>query len=532
MLKALQAPVRAVFDRLETLFDLPFGPPWNPIRQLGTLAFFFFWIAGVTGIYVYIVFDTTTDGAWGSVDWMSTEQWYLAGVMRSLHRYSSDGMVVTVMLHFLREFGLDRYRGARWFAWFTGVPVIWLLYVSGISGYWLVWDELAQYVAIGSMEWLDWLNIFGESVANNFLTTESMGDRFFTLLVFMHIFAPLFLLFGMWIHVARVGRPRVNPPRGLALGSLAMFLVLSLAYPAVSHEPANLGEVPQTLNLDWFYMFAYPLYDWLGPGPLWALAFGGSLFLCAMPWLPPGKHPEAPKVFLEKCNGCGRCFEDCPYGAVSMQPRTDGRAFEKEAVVNPDMCTACGICVGSCPLSMPFRSRRGLVTGIDLPELPFAEVHKRITDKIVEARDEASPGNPSILVVGCEFGADTETVSLPALRSVALPCVGMLPPSFIDFALSKDGVEGVMLTGCNDCACQHRLGIQWTEDRMSGLRDPYLRKRVPRERIHTSWAGRTGDQILEAEVQTFRTRLIELAERPPDQKPAGNDADPQPAPAE
>ena len=192
MLNRLRSPLKTAFLIAEKSFDRFFGPEWNPLRQLGTVAFYFFWIAAATGIFLYIFFETSVDGAYRSVEYMTNDQWYLAGVMRSLHRYSSDGMVLGMALHLTREWSFDRYRCVRWYAWFTGVPVIWLLYASGLSGYWLVWDELAQYVALGSMEWLDVLGIFGEPVATNFLAPGSMTDRFFTLLVFIHIFVPLF----------------------------------------------------------------------------------------------------------------------------------------------------------------------------------------------------------------------------------------------------------------------------------------------------------------------------------------------------
>ena len=510
MLHALQYPIRKIFEYLEILFDGPFGPAWNPIRQLGTLAFFFYWVAAVSGIYVFILFDTSVTGAYESVQQMTNEQWYLGGIMRSLHRYSSDAMVACMIFHLVREFSTDRYRGARWFAWFTGVPVGWLLFVSGISGYWLVWDELAQYVAIGSMEWIDWLGVFGESVASNFLTRGSLDDRFFSLLVFMHIFAPLFLLFVMWIHVLRVNRAKSNPPKGLAIGSFVMLLVLSLVYPAVSHAPADLGRVPTTLDLDWYFMALYPLFDIYGPGPLWALGFGGSLFLCIMPWLPPLKRKPTPEVFLDQCNGCTRCFDDCPYSAITMQPRTDGRPFEMEAVVNPDMCTSCGICVGSCPMSTPFRRGGALETGIDLPDLPLDLVQKNITAAMTEAKKEVAEDQSSLLVLGCDHGVDISIYSGDGVRPVSLPCIGMLPPSFLDFALAGDKVDGVMLTGCSECDCHHRLGLQWTEDRLAGLRDPYLRKRVPRNRMHAYWAAPSESSRLGDEINSFRNRLTDL----------------------
>ncbi len=61
----------------------------------------------------------------------------------------------------------------RWFTWMTGVPILWLIFVCGITGYWLVWDKLAQYVAMVSTEWLDHLPIFGLPIARNFLSPEA-----------------------------------------------------------------------------------------------------------------------------------------------------------------------------------------------------------------------------------------------------------------------------------------------------------------------------------------------------------------------
>jgi hypothetical protein len=240
----VKSGMRRGFLWLEDWLDRTFGPAWNPLYHLGALGFFYYWIVAVSGIYVYIFFDTGTTEAYDSIEYMTVEQWYLGGVMRSLHRYASDGMVLMMVIHILREFALDRYRGPRWFTWFTGVPVFWLVIASGITGYWLVWDKLAQYLALATTEWFDWLPIFGEPIARNFLAPSLLDDRFFTLLTFMHIAVPLILLLVLWIHLQRVSRSRIHPARGLALGTFAMLLALSLFKPAVSQGPADLARVP------------------------------------------------------------------------------------------------------------------------------------------------------------------------------------------------------------------------------------------------------------------------------------------------
>ena len=144
------------------------------------------------------------------------------------------------------------------------------------------------------------------------------------------------------IHIQRLSRPRVNPPRLLALGTLAMLLALSMARPAVSHPPADLSRVPGPIDFDWFYLFPLPLQDHYPGYALWAAVGALTLLLFAMPWLPPMRRSPAAVVDLDNCNGCGRCVADCPFDAVTLRPRTDGAAFAEEAVVDPDICVSCG----------------------------------------------------------------------------------------------------------------------------------------------------------------------------------------------
>ena len=489
---ALRWTLRFFFDLLERGLAIIFPAQWNPLLNLGALGFFFYWIVAVSGVYLFIFFDTGVQDAYASVEYITIDQWYAGGVMRSLHRYASDGLVLTMFLHLLREFALDHYRGVRWFSWVTGVFIVIMVYISGITGYWLVWDKLAQYVALVSTEWLDRLGLFAESIARNFLHPGAIDDRFFTLMVFIHIAVPLILLIFLWIHLQRVTRARINPPRGLAVGVLASMLLLSLVYPAVSQGPADLAQVPASLGLDWFYLPLFPLLDRMPTAVTWGGAATLTLLFVAIPWLPPMRRAQPATVDLDNCNGCIRCFNDCPYNAITMVERADELPFERQPVVDPSLCTSCGICAGSCPTSMPFRIGSKLSPGIDLTDASMADLRSSL-----HAAAEQLNAEHKIIIFGCEPCLPQLMIANESVATVPVRCIGQLPPAFIDYALAKDLADCIVLAGCTENSCYYRFGVQWTNGRLARTRDPYLRKRVSDEKVHAIWAGRLGRSNLQ-----------------------------------
>jgi quinol-cytochrome oxidoreductase complex cytochrome b subunit/coenzyme F420-reducing hydrogenase delta subunit len=494
--------------RIEKLYSAAFTPAWNPLYHLGALTVFFFWVVVVSGVYVFLFFETSVTHAYESVEWLTHTQWYLGGVMRSLHRYASDAAVVTIGVHMVKEFITGRYRGARWFSWFTGIPLLWLVFPLGITGYWLVWDQLAQYVAIASAELLDVLPIFSDPMARNFLTNESVSDRFFTLMAFLHLIGlPVFLLFAIWLHLLRISRPTVNPPLGLVVGSLAALTVLSLLWPALSQAPADFSQTATGIGFDWFYLLAYTLLDYGSPALMWLVLVGSSTLLCLLPWLTPRRRRPAAAVSLPDCNGCGRCVADCPYNAVSLAPRTDGLAYAEEAVVDAELCTACGICAGACPTSTPLRRKSELVPGIDLPGVPIRSLRDLTLAAAVQLGSETGE---RVLVFGCASGVNLAALHNSSVAIVELQCIAQLPPSFIDFVISRRHADGVFLLGCRENDCHFRFGVQWMDERLAGKRDPYLRARVPRERVATYWGGLVTQAEIAGEINAFRERLRAL----------------------
>ncbi|UCE31910.1 MAG: cytochrome b N-terminal domain-containing protein, partial [Burkholderiales bacterium] len=298
MLKSIRVASQRLFLAVEAIFNRVFGERGNPFYYLGAISCWLVLLGFVSGIYLYIFYRTGVDTAYQSVERLTHDQWYLGGVMRSVHRYASDAVVATMLLHLLRHLAFDRYRGFRAFSWITGVALLWLTYVSGINGFMLPWDRLGQYTATATAEWLDALPVFRGALVRNFVLAENFTDRFFSLLSFLHIGIPLAMLGALWTHTQRVPSARILPPRPVMIGTTAIMLLLAALRPIVSQGPAEFESVAMTLSFDWFYLPVYPLLLRWAPIEVWYLVGGATVLLLALPWLPPrrGRRGEELRV--------------------------------------------------------------------------------------------------------------------------------------------------------------------------------------------------------------------------------------------
>ncbi|HEU0219892.1 MAG TPA: FAD-binding oxidoreductase [Gallionella sp.] len=337
MIKLIHRVGQSIFLRLESMLNGVFGSTLNPLYYLGAITYLMFWVIFVSGFYIYFFYDTGVDEAFNSVEKITHGQWYLGGILRSLHRYASDGMILFGVLHMLRNFVFDRYRGFRWFSWYTGIIVLVLIYISGINGYWLPWDKLAQFAAVATSEWLDALPIFSVPMARNFLEQGSVNDRFFSLLSLLHIGAPLGAFALIWLHTQRVPNAKTSPPRVVTIGVIMTMVALALIKPAVSQGHSTLDSVPAVLNLDWFYLWAFPLlYSW-GAAKVWIVVGSVTGFLLLLPFL--GKRGK---------NEYEITTVPCGHTVTARKGETILEAALHQGLNLPYVCRdgACGACKG------------------------------------------------------------------------------------------------------------------------------------------------------------------------------------------
>ena len=367
MLSRIQRALQWCFLKVEGVFNLAFGERFNPLYYVGAISYFLMWVVVITGVYLYAFFDTSVEGAPASVEALTRGQPWVGGIVRSVHRYASDAMVLTMLVHLVRHFAFDRYRGFRWFSWITGVALLWLVYTAGINGYMLPWDRLAKFVTVATAEWLDWLPVFNGALVRNFIFDENVNDRLFSLLTFIHIGVPLAALAVLWVHTQRVPQARTTPPLAVAAMLAAALVGLSVLKPALSQPGA---EHAGPLDFDWFYLPVYALlYRW-SPAEVWALVGGATLLFLLLPWLPPRKRTAEHHMLVRPDNriitvregetlldaglregialpfecrngGCTRCKATLTYGKVSYG------AFQPE-VLTPEERAAGQVLTCSC----------------------------------------------------------------------------------------------------------------------------------------------------------------------------------------
>lgn len=502
LFSALETP----FLWLDRAIERVVPAAWNPLAQTGAIANVTFIVACVTGVLLLIWYSASVHTAWSSLDAMRAT--FFPQLVRSLHRYSSDASMFFVILHALRLTGARRFAGARWLAWVTGIVLVGSLWLVGWLGYWLVWDEPARQVAIGSARVLDALPIFSDPMGRSFLTDKSVHSLLFFIVFFFHMLLPLGMGIALWLHITRLSRSRFLTSRGMSVAVGVSLIALSILAPAHSGAPAKMLVVPRALSLDAFYLLPIEITDRLGGGALWAVMLVSGIVGFSLPWMLLRGRAKPAEVDLGKCNGCRNCAADCPYNAITMRPRTDGRAHEVEAFVDASKCVGCGVCAGACDSA-----------GIGVPQVSQVDARKRIDQWVDEAIKAAE--KPFIAFV-CQRSAGARALvdaasgvspDLPGYRVMPVVCTGWVHALTVERAI-RHGAEGVLLVGCGKSEPATREGTLWTRERIEGLRAPMLRRdKVERDRVRLVELDRTRSSELTREAEAFRAHAAEPKEQ-------------------
>ncbi len=332
-----------LWTKLEGLINRLTKSDFNPFYHLGTLTIFMLLVLIGTGVYITAIYRPGLDVAYATVEKIDSN-WF-GSLMRSVHRYASDAMILLIILHFLKMLFSDRYWGSRWLAWTSGWIMLATTWLVGTMGYWLIWDERAQWMT----EYM--MNTIAGTSGLTYVAADIVSRTFsnFVIILFLHVFLPLIGFLGIYIHGLRLSRANWWSPRWVSIQAIIGLIVLSLIKPVTSAAPADLSRLIQSVPMDTYYLGFLPLIDAWGNLIFWGLAIfvGGTLFL--LPWLASSRDLGPAVISDPKCTGCTICYTECPFDAIRMVQRADDSGYQKLAIINNAQCTACGICVGACP---------------------------------------------------------------------------------------------------------------------------------------------------------------------------------------
>ena len=459
----------------------------NPFYHTGAIAFFLLSVIAATGFYIFLFYQYGFDASYNAVV-TRIEAPFIARIARAIHRYASGALVITTFLHAFRMLFMERFRGPRMLAWITGVVMTFVLWLDGIAGYWLAWDVRSQLINDQFMNFLAFVDeqwLIGYRLW--LLQGEQSGESWPIFLVVFGLHIGLFLLVvGFFVlHVRHLKRVRFFPEVAWVAGAAVVLVLVSVIFPTGILPQADLYRQIGEVRLDPIFLYYLPLNETPWANYLWAFMWLATAVALTLPWLTRRLRQERPlvRVIEEKCTGCTKCANDCPYGAIEMVERDDNSRFQLLAIADPSKCVGCGICVGSCDDFF----------AITLGDADPEEIGKDIQTRLV-TRQAKDNDKPIKVIFTCQrHGTQSAAPFMPSFEQddysvdvVALPCTGAIQPSLLPLALAH-GASEVQVVGCPPYDCINREGNIWEEQRVLHERVPRLRKRHDHDPITAAW---------------------------------------------
>ena len=109
------------------------------LYSLGSATLFLITLQFLTGILLLFYYVPTTDHAWNSIYYMMNDV-YMGWLVRGIHFWSANILVVVIGLHMLRTFFSGAYKAPRELNWVIGVALIFIVTILAFTGYALRWD--------------------------------------------------------------------------------------------------------------------------------------------------------------------------------------------------------------------------------------------------------------------------------------------------------------------------------------------------------------------------------------------------------
>jgi menaquinol-cytochrome c reductase cytochrome b subunit len=171
----------------------------------------------LTGIFLAFYYVPDAAGsvapAYTSVKDVIMNQVYLGWLIRGVHFWAANLLVVMIILHMARVFWTGSYRAPRELNWMVGVVMLLTVLLFSLTGYLLPWDTKAYWATSVTIKIGGSAPILGGLIETVLQGGPTLGpntlQRFFTIHVFI---LPALIVLLMYIHFRMIRAQGISEP--------------------------------------------------------------------------------------------------------------------------------------------------------------------------------------------------------------------------------------------------------------------------------------------------------------------------------
>jgi len=247
------------------------------------------------------------------------------GLVRGVHYWSANLLIVVVLLHTARVLLTGGFHGPRQFNWVIGCGLLATVLAFNFTGYLLPWDQLSYWAVTIVTAMLGYVPVVGGALEQVARGGPELGTGTLVLFYTLHTtILPVTVVFLMALHFWRVRKaggvvPPPAPPgeeggdekvlflpnllmREVALATVltALVFVLAALFGAPLGAPANPGMSPNPVKAPWYFVGFQELLIHFHPTfAVLAIPLLGAAALLLLPYLTRDDEP-AGRWFLSE----------------------------------------------------------------------------------------------------------------------------------------------------------------------------------------------------------------------------------------
>jgi menaquinol-cytochrome c reductase cytochrome b subunit len=178
----------------------------------GGLTFFVALVQAITGIFLMFYYEPTPERAYSSVYYINHFVNY-GWLIRSVHNWGAQLMVVFVIIHMIRVYWTASYKHPREFNWVAGVILFVVTMAFGLTGYLLPWDNKAYWGSTVATSLMAQVPLIGAQIQQIAIGGSALGASTLTRFFNLHVMIlPAVLIIGLVTHFWMIRRQGISGP--------------------------------------------------------------------------------------------------------------------------------------------------------------------------------------------------------------------------------------------------------------------------------------------------------------------------------